>query len=222
MKLLSIQRARSLWFVNVTDLNPHGYNLLKIVPNIIEKYRFQLFPTKFEEFDLTQGVKYHGGTFQIDSQHDISVDVNIYNNGLLVDTRSSTKDADAFLDEFLTWIASELDLVSYQEVLNTKIYVSELWVQTDKPLNALNPKLADFAKRLTSLIVGHENHPIAFETTGIYLSTNPIITNPPGGFRFERVEGAPFNENRYYSAAPLQTDLHLEMLEELENILSSS
>lgn len=221
MKLLSVQRARSIWFVNLMDLNPRGYNLLSIIPAIIEKYKFQSFPTKWEELDLTKGVKYLGGTFQKDSRHDISVELNIYSNGLFADTRSSTEDSDAFLDELLTWITAEFDLVPYQEILNSKVYISELNMQTDSHLNALNPKLTAFANRLTSLIEGHENHPIAYETVGIYLWTNPIITNPPGGFRFERVEGAPFNENRYYSAAPLQTNLHLEMLEELEKILTN-
>lgn len=222
MRLLSVQRARSLWFVNLTDLNPHGHSLLRIIPRIIEKYNFQKFPTKYEEFDLTQGAKFLGGTFKKkNSEHDINVDFYAFNWGLFADTRSSTEDSDAFLDELLTWIAIELDLVPYQEILKTKVFLSELWVQTDKPLNSLNPKLTDFANRLTSLIVGHEHHPIAFETTGINLWTNPIITNPPGAFRFERVEGAPFNENRYYSAAPLQTDVHLEMLMEFEDILGS-
>jgi hypothetical protein len=221
MKLLSIQRARSLWFVNLTDLNPRGHYLLGLIPSIIKKYRFQIFPAKPDDFDLIKGIKLLGGAFHKELQHDISIEVNIFNNGLFADTRSSTEDSDAFLDEFLTWMAAELDLVPYQEVLNTKVYVSELWVQTDKSMNTLNPKLTDFAKRLTSLIVGHENHPIAYETTGIYLWTNPIITNPPATFRFERVEGAPFNENRYYSAAPLQTNVHLEILTELESILSS-
>ncbi len=113
----------------------------------------------------------------------------------------------------------EIDLVPYQEVLRSKLYLSELYVQTKKSLNSLNPKLSAFAKHLTSLIVGHEHHPIAFETSGLSFWTDPGIGSPPGSFRFERVIDVPFNTNRYYSSAPLQTDAHLKMLEELENIL---
>ena len=94
-------------------------------------------------------------------------------------------------------------------------------VRTDKPLNSLNPKLNDFARRLTSLVEGHSHHPFAFETSGIMFGTDYTVVNPPGPFKFERVMNVQFSENRYYTAAPLQTDAHLKILEELESILSS-
>jgi hypothetical protein len=195
--------------------------MLSIIRPIIEKYTFVQFPAKPEELDLGKGIKFAGGSFQKDPHNDIAIDLTIFNDFIVADTRSSTEDSDAFLDAFLTWIATEIGLAPYQEVLRSRVYLSELWVKTDKSLNILNPKLADFAKRLTSLIVGHEHHPIAFETSGIAFWTDPIIVNPPGPFKFERAENTPFAEYRYYSAAPLQTKDHLEMLTELESILSS-
>ena len=219
MKLLSVKQARSIWFINLVDLT-RGRSLVPLIPGIVEKYKFQIFPTKPDELDLSKGVKFLAGSFQKDLK-EMVVDLTVFNDGLIADTQSSTEDSDDFLNEHLTLIATELDLVPYQEVLRSKVYLSELWVQTEKNLNALNPKLENFAKRLTSLIVGHNHHPIAFETTGITLWTDPIVVNPPGHFRFERAENTPFGEHRYYSAAPLQTDIHIEMLEELENILSS-
>jgi len=219
MKLLSVKQARSIWLVNLVDLNPRGRNLLFLIPNIVNRYKFSLFPTKPEELDLSKGIKFQLGSFQKNQQFEISIDLTIYNDGLLGDTRSSTEDSDAFLDDFLTYMAEEFDFVSYQNILRSKSYVSELWVQTDKSLNNLNPKLEKFAKKLTSLIEGHSHHPIAFETYGIAFWTNPTITLPPGPFRFERAGEIPFTENRYYSVAPLQTEVHLELLMEFEKIL---
>jgi len=221
MKLLSVQRARSIWFINLVDLNPHGRNVFSLIAPVIEKYRFVQFPTKPEELDLSKGINFVGGSFQKDPKNDIAIDLTIYNDGFLADTRSSTEDSDSFLDDFLSWIAGEFGLVPYKEILRSKAYFSELWVKTNKSLNALNPELENFGKRLSSLIVGHDHHPILFETYGISFWTNPTITFPPGPFKFERAENIPFGENRYYSAAPLQTNIHLEMLTELEGILSS-
>jgi hypothetical protein len=221
MKLLSVNRARSIWVGNLGDLNPRGYNLLKVFPRIINKYNFQKYPTDFEEIDPIQGIKFLAGTFINDKKHDITIELNIFNWGLVAETRSSTDDSDSFLDEFLSWIAMEIELVAYQQILKTKFYLSELWVQFNKNLNALNPKLAEFTKRLTSMIEGHEHHPIKFETSGIAFWTDPNIVGPPGPFRFERAENASFSENRYYSSAPLQTETHLEILDELEDLLSS-
>jgi hypothetical protein len=183
-----------------------------------------MHPTKPEEFGYgkeAREIKFIGGSFQKDHKHNIAFDLILYNDGLIVDTRSSTDECDRILDDILTWIATQIDIVPYHEVLRSKLYVSELYVQTNKSLNSLNHKLAGFAKKLTSMIVGYEHHPIAFETAGLLFWTDPSIGNPPGPFRFERVLDVPFNTNRYYSAAPLQTDAHLKILGELEKILSS-
>ncbi len=224
MKLLSIKQARSIWLIYLIEINPRGLNLYTLIKPMIEKYKFKIYPTKPEELGFgkeTREIKFSGGSFEKDPQHNIGFDLTIYNDGLTLDTRSSTDDSDTILNEFLTWISTEIDLVPYQEVLRSKLYLSELYVQTKKSLNSLNPKLAAFAKHLTSLIVGHEHHPIAFEMSGITFWTDPSVINPPGPFRFERTIDIPFIENRYYSAAPLQTNVHLEMLIELESILSS-
>ena len=221
MKLLSVKLARSIWLVNIVDLNPRGLSLFGLITPIVNKYKFQIYPTKPEELigkDVIE-IKFNGGSFQKDTQHNIAVDLTIFNDGLVVDTRSSTKDSDAFLNDFLNYVSKEFSLTPYLEVLRSKIYVSEVWVQTDKLLNSLNSKLDSFAKRITSLTEGHSHHPIAYETSGIIFWTDPVVTNPPTPFRFERVIDRPFAENRYYSAAPLQTDVHLEMLDELESIL---
>lgn len=224
MKLLSVKQARSIWLVYLIELNPRGLNLITLIKPIIEKYKFQVFPTEPDDLGFgkeTKEIKFSGGSFQKDPKHNISFDLTVYNDGLIVDTRSSTDDSDAIIDEFLNWISTEIDLVPYQEVLRSKLYASELYVQTEKSLNALNPKLVNFTKQLTSLIIGHEHHPISFEASGIIFGTDPIVVYPPGPFRFERVIDVPFNTNRYYSAAPLQTDAHLKILVKLESILSS-
>jgi hypothetical protein len=220
---ISVQRARSIWFIYLTEINPEGLNLVPLLQPLVAKYNFQIFPTKPAELFGKEVVeiKFSGGNFQKDDQHNIGVDLGIFNWGLVAETKSSTNDSDAFLNDLLNWVSTEFKIVPYETVLRSKIYVSEVWVQTDKKLNSLNPKLENLAKRISSLIKGHDHKPIAYETSGIIFSTDPVVTNPPGSFRFERIIDVAFGENRYYSAAPLQTDAHIELLGELEAILSS-
>ena len=108
-----------------------------------------------------------------------------------------------FSDDLLSWITTEFTTINYKELIRSKIYLSELWVKTDKSLNVLNPKLTEFANRLNSLVVGHEHQPIEFEVSGISFWTDPTIINPPSPFKLERAENTSFKENRYYSVAPL-------------------
>lgn len=223
MKLLSVKQARSIWLANIADLNPRGLNLFGLIMPIVTKYNFQIYPDKpidIIEKDVLE-INFKGGNFQRDPKNNIAINLTIFNDGIVADTRSSTKDSDTFLDQFLNYISNEFGLSPYQEIVRSKIYVSELWVQTDKNLNALNPKLDKFVKHITSSIEGHSYHPIAYETSSIMFWTDPVVTNPPTPFRFERIIDRPFSENRYYSSAPLQTDVHLEILEELESILSN-
>jgi protein tyrosine phosphatase len=88
---------------------------------------------------------------------------------------------------------------------------------TEKPLNGLNPKLRAFAKKLNKLVKGHET--MAYETARIQFWSDLSVSSSPFPFRFERQEAIGFKENRYYSIAPLETDVHLELLNELEEIL---
>lgn len=221
MKLVAIKQARSIWLANVVDLNPRGIDLMPLIAPIVRKYDFKLYPNKPEELfgkDVRE-IKFSGGSFQQDiKKQPINIDLTIYNDGFVVDTRSSTKDSDAFLSDLLTWVSTEFNLVPYQEVLRSQIYLSELWVQMHKNMNSLNPKLKIFAEKITSLTKSHIHHNIAFETSGIIFWTDPTMINPPNPFRLERIIDRPFSENRYYSAAPLQTEVHLELLDELEKI----
>ena len=184
MKLLSIKQARSIWLIYLLELNPRGRNPLPLISAMIAKYNFLQSPGKPEEFDLSKGVKFGNGSFQKGVEHEIVIDLTFFNDGIIADTRSSTKDSDAFLDEFLNWISGEFWFVPYREIIRKKLYLSELFIQTDRTLNTLNPKLERFVKHLNSVIVGHENHPIGFEATGIMFGTDPRIINSPGPFKF--------------------------------------
>ena len=66
MKLLSVKQARSIWLVNIVDLNPRGLNLFGLITPIVKKYKFQIYPTNPEELigkDVID-IKFKGGSFR--------------------------------------------------------------------------------------------------------------------------------------------------------------
>ena len=91
MKLRSVKLARAIWLVNYFDLNPYGSSLVPAIPKIVQKYMFQVNPIKPDEFDLSKGVNFREGTFQINNRA-IAINLIIYNDGLVADNRSSTDD----------------------------------------------------------------------------------------------------------------------------------
>jgi hypothetical protein len=82
-------------------------------------------------------------------------------------------------------------------------------------LSALNPRLAEFASRVSSAVGG-----TVFDVAAIELWPDQAQALKPANFSFQRKIGEPSNSDRYWSQAALPTDRHLELLEELEALLS--
>ncbi len=219
MKLSSVQLARSIWLFIASDLNPGGLDIFSILEEVVKRYEFRSYPKSIDEINTQVGVKFQAGIFMGRQNESIGVDLTIYNDGFLADTRSSTIDSDRFLDDLLVWLSKEYNFIPYKEVQRGKVYISELYFSMGKCLYALNPKLKKFAGLLSSKIIGYND--IDLEVGGISLWRDPGKIGQPGAFRIERQEGLPFKENRYYSVAPLQTEVHIEVLEEFEKILTS-
>ncbi len=221
MELLSVIRARAIWLLDFQDLNPRGKHIEpELIDWLKDNYHFSKFPSSISDVDQqTKAFIFAQGFFQVREEFFISVDLSIYNDGLVADTRSSTKDADAFLEDVLMLAVRDFSLVYKPEMIRQRLYVSELNVRSERPLSSLNPKLQELARRIASML-GTQNT-ISFEFASLGFWPDPAST---GGislshFQFERKVNTPFSERRYYSRAPLHTDDHLKLLDEFEELL---
>ena len=142
MELLSVVRARSIRLFDANDLNPRGK---RIHPELLgwlkETYGFSKVPSSAVDLDETKALAFIDGSFQISSGIFISVDLKIYNDGVVVDTRSSTKDGDEFIDQMLRSMTKQFDLPYSPELFRRRLYLSELNVTCKTTLQGLNPKL---------------------------------------------------------------------------------
>jgi len=217
MELVSIQRARSIWLFDINDLNPRGKDIgSDLLDWLKDAYQFSKVPTNVNDLDETKALYFAGGNFQVREEIFISVELRVYTDGLVADTRSSTEDTDLFLSDVLQSVGKEFSLPYKPEIIRKKLYVSEVTVKTDKKLAMLNPKLAKFSESV-SAATGAKS-PVELASIGFWPD---ILPNPSAAiFRFERKWGAEFPENRYYSRAPLQTEKHREMLDQLEEAIS--
>ena len=87
-----------------------------------------------------------------------------------------------------------------------------------KNLTMIHPKLKGFAENFGSKVFW-PNPSLAFDVTGISFGADPISKAQHPPFKLERDIQAPFEHNRYFSSAPLPTDEHLTLLEQLESLL---
>ena len=142
------------------------------------------------------------------------LNLTIFKDFIAADTWSSTKDSEEFLESVLGGL-SKLGFAYESEIVRRKAYVSQVHVKCSRPLSALNPRLAEFANRLSSAVGG-----TVFDMAAIELWPDQAQALKPANFSFQRKIGEPPSSDRYWSQAALPTDRHLELLEELEAILS--
>jgi hypothetical protein len=213
MRLLSVNLARSIWLGSILEFNPRGKNLYAAIPLLVASYKFKTFPSQAEIPDYSKGVKFEEGEFKNSEGDLIAINLTIFTDGIVADTRSSTQDSDAFLLQVLTQLSEQFNLPHFEQIIRKKNYVSQLYVTTRMSLNLINPGFKEAVKYLS------ENLSVPFEIGGLSFWVDPSSTLQPFQFSFERALNVPFAEKKYYTVAPLQTEKHIELLEKFETIL---
>lgn len=213
MKLLSVGLARAMWFLDVGELNPRGKDIFThLLPSLIDDYKFKTYPKLGE--DLSQGIKLMNGEFVKEDGTVLVLNVTIYTDGIAADTYCSTLDSEDFLNTALSELP-ELGFAYDAEMIRRKAYVSQVHVKCSRPLSVLNPGLTEFSARVSSAVGG-----TVFDMAAIELWPDQRQVFKPANFSLQRRIGDPPDSDRYWSQAAVPTDMHLELLEELEALLS--
>ena len=220
MRVLNVVAARSTWLFELADLNPKGKSLFpEIIDWLKDTYNFKEAPELAAKVDDSKGLPFKKGEFQAREEVFVDVELTMFNDGLVANSSSSTEDTDKFLENVIASAVMEYNLTFDPSMVRRKLYMSELNVRLDQPLANLNPRLSQFARKISSMNTSAGGNP--FEVGGLSFwtdSTYTVTKTPP--FMIERKLNAPFNENRFLTKAPLQTEQHIAVLRELEEMLT--
>lgn len=220
MRLSAVLLARVFAFVQVEDLNPRGAAAYpEIAKTLVERYGFLKYPQQPSEFDEEKGVVFECGKL---NGHNIEK-VIIYNNGIVLDTRSSTQDSESILEDALTWASKSLGLTYVPGMIKRRAYVSQLTFYFDYHLDGLREELYLISERISELVNSYTGQSLKYRTSAISFQYDPLTVKlTPAPFTIERRQDVPFSENKYFSVAPLPTDLHTELLTEFEKALHNN
>ena len=215
MKLSAVILARVLAFIETFDLDPNGSVFFPAsIGGIVERFKFQKFPKTFEETDEQQGVNFLEGVW-----NGVTIDkLTIFQGALVIDTRSSTEVSETILHEALLWAAGKFGFHYEPKMISRKRYLSDLTFYSDAPLLVTNSALLNLAASLSNhmeKIIGErlEYHPYRIDID--FDRTNRQM--PIAGLNIQRRAEVPFSENKYFSEAPLPTDIHIKLLEQFES-----
>src|ERR1017187_2612571 len=104
MKLSAVLLARTLAFVDINELNPRGAVFLPLlVPHLVERFSFQKFPSKPEDFEEGKGVVFKDGYINGQTIEAFTV----YSDGIKLDVRASTSQGRTVWLETLEGLAAK-------------------------------------------------------------------------------------------------------------------
>jgi hypothetical protein len=128
---------------------------------------------------------------------------------------------DEFLRDLAKWINSEHGFTVPPSNKVRVGHFSRFLVRPDKDLACLDSRLLEFGKFISSRVSSADGQSRDFQLSGLRFWANDLgKTGAPGGFLFERKIGSPFQEQRYIAEGPFTTDALLEVIEELERLLT--
>jgi len=215
MRLVAVTKARALAFLEIDELNMGGkVRLYDCVARIVERYQFLVFPQKIEDFDLEQkGIQFGSG-----KADGLVIDtLKIYNRALVLDTLSNTDDSKRIVLDMLEWGRESLGLTYSPDQITRWGHISDLVFSTDFPLLAtFSSPLEKLAKK-TSTITEQTFGGLSYQAMSVTIGHDPTVRkNAIAGLLITHRADTKFDENRYFSEAPLPTDLHIQYLQEFE------
>ena len=211
MEIVKVQLARAIWLFDTQELNPRG---LSLYPNVFaalsKRYQFAVLP-KLEEIQAGGSIYFKQGKFFHEpSNVSIEIDFEVHGDGVIGSSRHSTEASDEFLFDCLNWLSEQLGTAYAQALTKKRVYRDELIVSMSPHMDQVAPKLLRISQALSTISSK------SIETTGITFGSD----GQPPTLSIERRVNIPFDANRYFSAAGLQTSQHIEVLKIFEQLMT--
>ena len=219
MKVLSVIRAESVRAVRTVG-GDFGY-LPQAVSALVKEYGFIGLPTTQElaTSDPTKGIAFRRGKLDIGEKL-IPIDyMQIFPAGLSVATHSHTSESDVVLDHIMNWAQSTFRL-AFEPIKPGIGHSSALELRLDKPLPELLPLVRDVGNAITKGLDKWWGFDPNYEliTLNMWFDRTKYPQFAPTLFRLERRENVGFEQEVYFSEAPMSTDNHIAVLTRLERL----
>lgn len=214
MQLERVLLGRSIRLLRMCG--PEGGNIF--APNLVKaceaRYGFLQRPHTLEEFDFAKGVTFQYGYFN----NRVVIDkFQVFENGMLIESKIDTDQCDAFLDDVLKLIDNECGIDATEEDGSARFYYSSLEVQGSFSLAEKFARLHQIGHEIAEKLREYHQNTVDYELLG-------LLYGPGSGtvpaFRFERRENAPEEKRLYFSAAPLRTGDHMTVLDRFDAFLT--
>jgi hypothetical protein len=215
VEISAIILARVLGYIETFDLAPRGKVFYPdFIHAVVERYKFQKFPKTFEETSEEKGIVFEEGK----AGNVVIQKFTIFQTLLAIETRSGTNDSKRILEEMLLWGAAKFGLNYTPNSIKRFAYISDLTFHSEVPLlNAACQPLIDLAAKTSIALSEIWQEPVQFHPANLAVGHDPLARRYGiAPFTITHRAEAKYSENKYFSEAPLPTDMHIELLQEFE------
>jgi len=221
MEISSVLRAQS-----VRTTKPRAFDAVsafELVDAVKDRYNFRQVPTT-QEINAGSPTNFVFGKMR-EGDREVTIEsfsivyYGTFATGITAVTRSSTDDADLFLDDLRQWAVDKYKFDATPIIPAN--YHSQLEVIFNKTLDKRFEGLKQFGVTVADFLRGYGfNKYPDFEPIGFSMHFDG--TKPDryaAAFSLERRGGASYESNKYFAQAPLKTDHHIEVLRQIEEWL---
>jgi len=217
MELASVVLARAMAWVEPIDLNPRGAVFYpELTKALVARYNFQKFPQKLEDFDESKGVAFSAGRLG----DAVIEQLVIYTFGISLDTRISTQESKRLLQEALEWGRKELGFSYKPDMVKRWQYASQVTFRSTAPMTGASSAVGKLVAAVAKSVTDVTGENLKYDLAILGIDYDQLTRKHPlGRFSIQRRDNTPFSENKYFSDAPLPTDIHIQLLEHFEKDL---
>jgi len=215
MRLISVPLARAFAYLQLDEMTlGTGIYLPALMASLVKKCQFLKSPSSSKEFNLPDGVAFETGVFDGITIKKLAVFPLVIH----LDADDSTDRAQTALLGLLQWAKEECGLRYSPGMITRWAYVSDVVFQTDFPLlKKVNKSLNSISSKISEIVRGNLKEELNYEPAKFWLAHDPNDRSTSiAPFTIEHRLLSLFEENIFYSEAPVPTKDHLSLLSELE------
>jgi len=213
VKFSAVLLARTLAYIETNDLNQKGKLFVPdLIKALAERYKFEKLP-KFEERQ-EKGLVFEDGKIG----NKVIAKLTFFESLIALESRSNTSDSKQLIEELLLWAAAKFDLNYTPGSIKRFAYVSGISFYSDAPLlSGGSQPISDLAAKTAEAVSEIWQEPVQYYPAQIVVAHDPLARkNGIAHFMITHRLETRFSENKYYSEAPLSTEMHLKFLEQYE------
>jgi hypothetical protein len=219
LKLIATDTGRVLQLIVMEEIRPSsGIYMPYLFDKLVERYAFVVRPQNIPDA-IASGAKFQHGRLQTHNRMVLVSEIGIYNDGIIVDSLN-TDDAEFIIQDLLEWARTTFAFRPILTVIPPR-FTSSVTVEFDQSIEPQLRGLSAVADHMAAAFKQSYDDDINVSLLRIALNADPLTVPPLRNTQFliERRLQRPYSENRYHCTAPLRTEDHIALLENIERTL---